>query len=95
MNFHTRFRPVRPTRPRSLYILGASLALGLLPVVGVLGCSEEASAEFRSAALDSLRQGLNSIAEGLIAGAIAVAEPNDTSGSDTSTTTTDTSTTGN
>jgi hypothetical protein len=49
-----------------------------------LGCDDEVSAEFRAAALDSIHQGFDAIAQGILDGVFAIAEPNQDSSSSTS-----------
>ncbi|MEW6252753.1 MAG: hypothetical protein AB1716_19125 [Planctomycetota bacterium] len=61
---------------RSLCTWCAIFALAL-PLPFVAGCSEEVQAEFRAAALESIGTGLSAIAEGVIAGLVSIATPED------------------
>lgn len=72
---------LRRSRGRILRAGGATLALWLLPLGFCAGCSEEVSAQFRAAAIESVRDGFKSIAAGLLDGLFAIAEPDtDTTG---------------
>ena len=98
-----RFRALRTKfrwgHERRFYTGGAMLALLLVPLAWCAGCDDTTSQEFRAAALDSIHQGFNSIAEGILNGIFAVAQPAASSGTSGDTTgdgstTGDTTTTG-
>jgi len=69
-------------RSRGLCRLGAVLAL--LSLVLVAGCGDELEREFRQAAIDGLETGLRGVADGLLDGLFAIADPDNGSATTTS-----------
>jgi hypothetical protein len=75
---------------RSFGLIGATLALLALTLPLASGCDDTTSATFRAAAMDSIQTGLNSILEGLLNGAFAVAQGDTNTDGTSSTSGTDT-----
>lgn len=78
MSLPIPLRTVRPTRSRSRCARGATVALlTLLALAAGLaaGCGEEVSREFRRAAMGSIQSGVRSVANGVLDGLFALAEP--------------------
>ena len=79
---------------RNIGLLGATVALLALALPLASGCDDTSSATFRAAAMSSIQSGLNSILQGLLNGAFAVAQA-DMNTDGTSASTSGTNTTGN
>lgn len=75
-----KLQTTRAENRRNLSIIGATIALATSALVG---CDSDIAKEFRSAAVPQLETGVNSIVDGLVSGAFAIADARDPTSSTT------------